>query len=560
MIQFDEIVPHKVPGLSSILITCDYNPLVVDIIKNESTISIFDKDTKTWEVPIDSLHKLIDKLCFIDDIKINFLKDKKQKEKRIDIDIKDFKTKPFDYQLDGIKYGLSHDTFLLLDAPGLGKTLQIIYIAEQLKKRDNIQHCLIICGINTLKYNWKKEIERHSKYTCKILGERITKRGKSKIGSITDRVNDLQNPIDDFFVITNIETIRNPNIIKELKKTKTNKFDMIIVDECHVCKNPQSTQGKNLLKLKAKYKIAATGTLLLNDPMDAYMPLKWIGADNASYGNFKYFYCNFTGPFGNILSGYKNIDLLKEQLETCSIRRTKDILKELPPKTIIHEIVEMDSDQQKFYEDVKNGIKESVDKVVLKTATILGLVTRLRQAATFPNILTTNDTSSAKVERCIDLTEQIVAGGDKVVVFSEFKEPLNYLYQKLSKYNPLLCTGDISDTIISDNISQFQSIDRNKVMLCTISKMGTGITLTAASYAIFIGSSWTAAQNLQCEDRIYRIGSDKPVFIYYLWTKDTIDEQIKDIVETKGLLSDYVIDDTCPPQLIDKLKDIITDL
>ena len=97
-------------------------------------------------------------------------------------------------------------------------------------------------------------------------------------------------------------------------------------------------------------------------------------------------------------------------------------------------------------------------------------------------------------------------------------------------------------------------------MLATCQKMGTGITLTAANYAIFIDCPWTQADCLQCEDRIHRIGSKEPVFIYYLWTNNTIDMRVKDIVETKGILSDYVVDDTYQPQFLEKLKQIIEEL
>jgi len=96
----------------------------------------------------------------------------------VKVDPEKLKTKPFDYQIEGINYGLNHDKWLLLDAPGLGKTLQVIYIAESLKKQNLIEHCLIICGINTLKYNWKKEIYKHGTEDAIILGERINTKGK----------------------------------------------------------------------------------------------------------------------------------------------------------------------------------------------------------------------------------------------------------------------------------------------------------------------------------------------------------------------------------------------
>lgn len=557
MIKIEERVTKKLPGLSSLFVSFNYKPELVDVIKSLSNC-IFDKNTKEWEVPLTHLAPLLDRLCVYDSIDLSILEDEAEVPDIV-YDLQDYKTKPFDYQKDGIQFGLNHNSWLLLDAPGLGKTLQLIYLAQELKEREGIEHCLIICGINTLKYNWKSEIQKHSDLSCRILGEKTTRNGNSKIGTVKERLDDLKNPIDEFFVITNVETLRNNDIVKQINNGPNN-FDMVVVDEIHTCKSSSSQQGKHLLKLtKAKYKIGATGTLLLNDPMDAHVPLSWIGVEHSTATNFKYYYYNYGGMFNNELIGYKNVEVLKDQLDKYSLRRTKDLLN-LPPKTIIHEFVDMDEKQSKFYGDIQNGVREAADKVVLKSGNLLGLIARLRQATVCPSILTTEPISSAKIERAVDLVEQIVNNGEKVVVFSTFKETLNTLNSKLEKYNPSICTGDIKDEVISENIYKFQNDSSVKVMLATWQKMGTGITLTAASYAIFLDCAWTAAQNQQAEDRIYRIGSENPVFIYYLWTKDTIDERVKELVESKELLSNYIIDDECPPALMDKLKEIIYDL
>lgn len=563
MIYFEEqSPPYKLPGTISFFVKFNYSKNIVDTMHFIPN-AIYHKKLQCWEIPVTSLSRAIDSLSNLDELYLKFNKEE------LDIDVKNFnsidsnkfKTKPYKYQLDGINYGMqsNHNKWLLLDAPGLGKSLQMIYLAQELKERDNIEHCLIICGINTLKYNWKKEIETHSDLPCRILGQRINSNNKLVIGSVNDRVNDLKNNLDEFFIITNIETLRNDEIIKQINNG-VNKFDMIVCDEMHKAKSPTSQQGKNFLKLNSKYKIGLTGTLLLNSPMDAYVPLRWIGADNSTYTNFKYYYCNFSGPFNNILTGYKNIDVLKNQLDNISLRRTKDIL-ELPPKNIIHEYVEMDNNQEKFYQDITNGIIEEVDKVELNTSTLLSMVTRLRQATADPSILTSNETiNSAKIERAIDLAKEILDNGDKVVIFSLFKKPLEKIMNELNDYNPLLCTGDISDDIISESINKFQEQGDNKVMCATIAKMGTGITLTRASYAIFIDSSWTAAVNQQAEDRIYRIGSKSPVFIYYLWTAGTIDERVKEIVEDKEAISDFIIDDKISTKSLESLRKFILDL
>lgn len=334
---------------------------------------------------------------------------------------------------------------------------------------------------------------------------------------------------------------------------------MIVVDEVHTCKNPTSIQGKNLLKLSSKYKIAATGTLITNNPLDAYVPLKWISQNHSNYSTFKYYYCNYGGPFHNELIGYKHMNVLKECLNEVSLRRTKDLL-DLPDKNIINEIIELSATQKQFYDNIVNGIISQVDLVNIDATNLLSMISRLRQASTCPTVLTSESIPSAKIERAVDLTHQIVESGNKVVVFSAFKETLNLMNKQLNLANVLLSTGDIQDNVIANNIQNFQTKDEFKVMLCTISKMGTGITLTAASYAIFVDCAYTAAQNLQCEDRIYRIGSKQPVFIYYLWAKGTVDERIRNIVEDKSAISDYIVDDKITDKSLNLLKKYLQEL
>ena len=127
-----------------------------------------------------------------------------------------FKTPVYEYQLQGINYTLSsgQTKWLLLDAPGLGKTLQMIYLAQELKERNEIDHCLVICGVNTLKHNWKSEIEKHSNLSSHILGSRISKKGTEKIGGNKEKLEDLKKYREEFFTITNIESLRDSNIVK----------------------------------------------------------------------------------------------------------------------------------------------------------------------------------------------------------------------------------------------------------------------------------------------------------------------------------------------------------
>lgn len=556
MIIIEEKVPSKIPGVTSLFITTPYNKDVIDVIKGCTPLN-YDKKVNTWEMPTTRLAKFLNGVKGIDDIRIKLKKDEVIKEQP-DIKLSHYKTRPYKYQEEGIQFGLKHPKWLLLDMPGLGKTLQLIYLAQELKKRDGIKHCLIVCGLNTLKANWEKEIAKHSNLSCRILGKRVTRTGTVTYGSIPERLAELKKPLKEFFLITNIETLRDDKIIKELRDGK-NKFEMIALDEAHVIKSPTSQQSRNLLKLNAPHMIAMTGTLLLNNPLDAYVPLKWIGAEHSTYTNFKCHYTQYGGLFGNEFIGYKNVDDLKDQIASVSLRRTDDIL-DLPDKNFIDEELEMSDIQSKFYQNIVDGIFDEVDKVKLNRTNILALVSRLRQATACPSILTTSTIPSVKQDRCCELVESITGNGNKVVIFSTFKQTVTELAEKLKIYNPLICTGDIPDAVISANIDKFQQDKECKVFIATWQKCGTGITLNVANYGIFIDTPFTSGQYEQCWKRIHRIGSKKPIFVYNLITKGTFDERVKYLVDSKAVISDYVVDDIVDQRTFDMLQKFIYDL
>ena len=555
MIKLEERQTKKLPGKTSIFVDFEYKPELVDVM-HQIPSAIFHKKDKLWEAPVTELSRLINYLHNYDDIDLILLEDEPKKEGKV-YSLMNYKTTPYSYQLDGIQFGLNHDKCLILDQPGLGKSIECIYIAQERYNKGEIEHCLVVCGLNTLKFNWKKEIEQHSDLSAKILGERINRKGKLVVDGVDTRLQQLKEPIEEFFVITNIETLRDDRILKELNKG-VNKFDMVVADEIHKMNNIASAQGKNFSKLKSKYKIGLTGTFLVNSPLDAYMALKWIDVDRSTASNFKYFYSVYGGRFDNELIGYKNLEILKDQLADISIRRTKDILN-LPEKNYIHELLEMDDKQSKFYNNIVEGIIEEVDKVSIDKNNVLALTTRLRQSTSDPSILTTENIKSAKLLRAKELVQEIISQGEKVIVYTTFKQPLYTLADELKKYKPLVCTGDTKEEEVWKNVDKFQTDDEHYLMLATIQKMGTGITLTRASYAIFIDSAWTRADNEQAEDRIHRIGAKKPCFYYYLWTKDTYDTHVRELVDKKDALSTYINDDTLTVDKIETLKKYIGD-
>jgi len=278
MIQIQELRPPlKISGISSFGISFDYDPEIVDAVKTLPTY-YYHKNERIWEIPADNLARALDALTFFSDITLKLqpeIQNPNSDDFRItESELRQFHFTPFQHQIDAINYGLdpAHTKWLLLDSMGVGKSLEIIGLAETLKRRGQIDHCLVICGVDSLRQNWKREIQKFSTESCIVLGEKISRTGRVSYETIPVRARILKEPISEFFVIVNAATLRSDEFIEAFKKSK-NKFGMIAVDEAHRFATKTSQQGTNLLKLKSEFKIAATGTLLINSPISCYMPL-----------------------------------------------------------------------------------------------------------------------------------------------------------------------------------------------------------------------------------------------------------------------------------------------
>ena len=472
-----------------------------------------------------------------------------EKEQNLDFD---FKTTPFQHQIEGFKYGISHNRWLLGDEQGLGKTKQVIDIAVARKQQRGYKHCLIICGVNGLKWNWVEEIKTHSNENAWIIGQTTRKNGKVVIGSTDDKINqllelydDVDTPIHDaYFLITNVESLRNEGIYEALATLcKLGVIGMVAADEVHKMKNPTSQQGKGFLKVQADTMIAMTGTPVMNQPLDLYIILKWLGYENHSFYAFKNHYC-VMGGYGNYqIVGYNHLDDLQNQLNEFMLRRLKADVLDLPEKTRINEYVEMTPKQAQLYKEVYNSIMANIDMVKAATNPLAEMI-RLRQTTGYTGILSSTIKESAKLDRMEELVEDARANGKKVVIFSNWTQMTDAIYDRLySKGYGVSCiTGETKDEDRQSIKNLFQESENCNVLIGTIGAMGTGLTLTAGTVEIFMDEPWNMALKEQAEDRCHRIGQNENLTIYTLLTKNTIDERIHELVEKKGAMADMLVD------------------
>ena len=531
-------------GDTSMYVTFPYDNKVIELIRSfPNSNRYWDKENKCWEISLTKMDKFINGLQGYNVEITGIYNVLRKPAARVPKGFQ-FKTEPFAHQIDGFNYGLQNDRWLLGDEQGLGKTKQVIDIAVAKKLQRGYKHCLIICGVNGLKWNWVNEVHTHSNEDAYILGQRV-RGGKITVGSTKDKFADLTalSTISSYFIITNIESIRDTEIsakIAELCATKD--IGIIAIDEIHKCKNPTSQQGKGILKLQPECRIAMTGTPLMNNPLDLFIILKWLGYEKHTQYAFRNYYCEFGGYGGYEIVGYKNLDSLQEQLDSVMLRRLKNDVLDLPEKTYINEYVEMTPKQAQVYREVTAEIKSNIDQIKTANNPLAELI-RMRQATGFTGILSSKIQESAKLDRMEELVDEAVENGKKVVIFSNWTQmttPVKLRLQK--KYRCAMITGELNAEARQQAVEQFQNDENCKVIIGTIGAMGTGLTLTAGTVEIFMDEPWNRANKEQAEDRCHRVGTTENVTIYTLICKDTIDERINDLVQRKGALADALVD------------------
>lgn len=415
-----------------------------------------------------------------------------------------------------------------------------------MKKRmelGQIKRCLVIPCVASLKYNWQEEIRTHLGENSLVLGNRRNTKGRWVVKGTQEKLEDLSKlkPCDKW-IITNVESFRNTDIKKKIKKlVQKGEIDALIVDEVHKLVSPQAQQTKAILSITTgiNYILCLTGTILLNRPTDLFVPLKLIDAEPKTFTAFKNFYCIMGGYGGYQVVGYKNLDELQYRLSNVSVRVRKDDVLDLPDKVFVDEYLEMGKKQSSIYQQVLDAIMSDIDKVVLMPNPLSEMI-RLRQATADTSILSESINESVKFDRAESLIEDIVSGGNSVLVFSNWATVIDNLDNKLTKkFKVAKITGQTKDVMAQKD--KFNEEDCN-ILLMTTKAGGTGHTFNKASYVIFLDEPWTAADLQQAVARCHRIGQTKSITIYTLMCKDTIDEYIHKIVKRKAALGDSLVD------------------
>lgn len=497
-------------------------------------------DDRAWEIPIHELPNLVEKVglnninaeeALLGALKTQEIEDKREATAKRLKGIKPvvdfgFTTEPLPHQIEAFNYGMERDMLLIGDEQGLGKTKESIDITVARKKE--LVKTLIVCGVNSVKYNWEKEISIHSKEKSVMID------GKT----MDIRVAQLNNWYTgaEYFGIINIESLRNEKIQDSLYVgIKDGFIGAIIVDEIHKAKNGSSQQGKALRFLRAPVRIGLSGTPM-NKAEDLWNILTWLEVEKRNFYSFRNTYCIMGGYGGYKVVGHKNLDSLNAELNKVMLRRKKEEVLDLPPKVYSTEYVELTKKQQSLYKDIKNGILADMENI-LASVNPLSCTLRLRQLT---GGLFTED--NPKLDRIKDmLEEEIIPNGNKAIIFSQWKQITDLYLEALREYNPIYITGEVDPEDRQKAVDRFQTDPNCKLAIGTIGAMGTGLTLNKASYVFFVDKRWNSGENEQAEDRAHRIGTSGTVNIISLVAKGSVDEGVEEyLVENKDLFERVV--------------------
>ena len=433
---------------------------------------------------------------------------KSQTTKDVSIDYSKYSHRPpLQHQKEAIEKLTGSRRYILADDMGLGKTTSTIIAALETGSKK----ILIVCPAS-LKINWQREIENYtdrSVYICE---------GK-KFSTEHDFV------IVNYDIIKNFHDPKNPN---ESLITQSN-FDLVIMDEAHMISNTQAQRTKvinNFVK-GIKYVWLLTGTPMTSRPMNYYNLLSIIESPVAqNWMAYAIRYCQgYQFRAGNRkvwnVSGASNLEELRDRTSKQVLRRLKEDVLDLPEKIISPIYLRLKS---KEYEEVMGEYYDWYDKNSDESSSLTVQFSKLMKVRKI--------IANEKVNQTIEIAENIIEQGKKVIIFTNFTDTLQLIHNHFKKESVYL-DGSCSKQQRQYSVDQFQENEKIKVFVGNLKAAGVGLTLTSAEVVIMNDLSFVPAEHSQAEDRAYRYGQKNNVIVYYPLFDNTIEGVIYDILNNK---------------------------
>ncbi len=439
---------------------------------------------------------------------------------------------PLQHQKEAIEKLAGSRRFILADDMGLGKTTSTIIAALE----TGAKKVLIICPAS-LKINWQREIENYSDKSVYIAeGKKFS--------------------TDSDFVIVNYDILKNFHDMKDKSKSLLNQseFELVILDEAHMISNPQAQRTKiiNHYVKNIKRVWLLTGTPMTSRPMNYYNLLNIIESPVAqNWMAYAIRYCQgyqFTAGKRKVwnVTGASNLEELRDRTSKQILRRLKEDVLDLPDKIISPVYLRLKS---KEYEELMGEYYDWFDNKKEESSSLTVQFSKLMKVRKV--------IANEKTKQTIEFAENIIEQGKKVIIFTNFTDTLQTIYQHFGKQAVYL-DGSCTKPHRQHAVDEFQDNEKIKVFVGNLKAAGVGLTLTAAEVVIMNDLSFVPAEHAQAEDRAYRYGQKSNVLVYYPLYENTIEGAIYDILNRKKEIIRTVMGDEQPQNSGDVVEEILT--
>ena len=453
---------------------------------------------------------------------------------KVDVDYSKYDHRPpLEHQKEAVEKLAGSRRFILADDMGLGKTTCTIIAALE----TGAKKILIICPAS-LKINWQREIENYSDRPVYIA------EGK-KFSTESD------------FVIVNYDILKNFHDTDPKKKNGSilnqSNFDLVILDEAHMISNPQAQRTKiiNHFVKDIKRVWLLTGTPMTSRPMNYYNLLNIIESPVAqNWMAYAIRYCQgyqFMAGRRKVwnVTGASNLEELRDRTSKQILRRLKEDVLDLPDKIISPVYLRLKS---KEYEELMGEYYDWFDNKKDESSSLTVQFSKLMKVRKV--------IANEKTKQTIEFAENIIEQGKKVIIFTNFTDTLQTIYQHFGKQAVYL-DGSCSKPHRQNAVDEFQENDKIKVFVGNLKAAGVGLTLTAAEVVIMNDLSFVPAEHAQAEDRAYRYGQKSNVLVYYPLYENTIEGAVYDILNRKKEIIRTVMGDQQPENVGDVVEEIL---
>lgn len=450
--------------------------------------------------------------------------------------VHNLKVTPYEYQKEGILFGLRKKRFLIGDEPGLGKTLQSIGVVDCARAYP----CLVICP-SSLKINWQREFEKFADVKALVLDNatRTTFPYLLNMGMYQVAIVNFES-LRKYFV-WDIKTNGAFRLKDVVFADYIKMFRSVIIDESHRVKDPSAQQTiftKGICTGK-RYIALLSGTPVVNRPEDLVAQLsimERLAEDFGGRGKFLSDYCSF-GKDQEDEQAEALAKLSAKLYDKCMIRREKkSVLTQLPEKTRTDLYVELDPESRKVYDTAAADLREYLETYT--GCTDVEIRRKMRMEALVKFMTLRSLSAKGKVRQAVDFVNTFLANGRPLILFCSYHEIVDALKKAFPK--AVSVTG--RDTLAEKQaaVDSFQN-GHAQLIVCSIRAAGVGLTLTASSNVAFIEFPWTYADCCQCEDRAHRIGQKDNVTCYYLLGRNTIDHVLYSIIHKKKSIANQIM-------------------